>query len=83
MFGHDFNRGTKESRATPVDFEYAFVINHGEITTQKGFEAAGDGAAKMLVVRDNKSRALSANVVPTKGIDERGFAVDALADDVK
>ena len=66
-----------------VPFDYAFVGDDGDVTTQEGNEAAGDGAAKLLVVRDSRSKAVFAHVVPTKGIDERGFAVDALAEDVK
>ena len=50
---------------------------------RRGFEAAGEGAAKILVVRDSKSKAVFACVVPTKGIDEKGFSVDALVSDVK
>ena len=37
----------------------------------------------MLVVRDNRSKAVFAHVVPAKGIDEKGFSVDALVSDVK
>ena len=66
-----------------VSFDYAFLSDHDEIVTQEGFEVAGEGAATMLVVRDNKSKAVFAHVVPTKGIDEKGFSVDALVSDVK
>ena len=83
-FGHDCQSGTKEPRASPVvSFDYAFVSDHGEVTSQEGFEAAGDGAVKILVVRDSRSKAVFAHVVPHKGLDEKGFAVDALVSDVK
>ena len=82
-FGHDCQSGTKEPRASPVvSFDYAFVSDHGEVTSQEGFEAAGDGAVKILVVRDSRSKAVFAHVVPHKGLDEKGFAVDALVSDV-
>ena len=66
-----------------ISFDYAFVSDQGEVTSQDGFEAAGEGAAKILVVRDSKSKSVFAHVVPAKGIDEKGFAVDALVDDAK
>ena len=34
-------------------------------------------------MRDSKSKSLSAHVVPSKGIDEKGFAVDSLVEDLK
>jgi hypothetical protein len=71
-FGHGNHGGTKEHNACPVvSFVYAFLSDQDEVTTQEGFEAAGEGAAKVLVVRDSKSKAVFAHAVPTKGIDER------------
>ena len=64
-------------------FDYAFVGDHGDVVSQDGFEAAGEGAAKILVVRESESKSVFAHVVPTKGVDEKGFSVDALVDDVK
>ena len=60
-----------------VSFDYAFIGDHGEVTTEAEFQAAGEGAAKVLVVRDSRSKALFAHVVPAKGVDEKGFAVSA------
>ena len=75
-------QGEKDERSTPVvSFDYAFISDAGDITTDEGFLAAGDGAAKLLIVRDSKSKAVFAHIVPAKGIDERGFAVDALVSD--
>ena len=57
-FGHGSHSGTKEQNACPVvSFDYAFLSDQDEIVTQEGFEAAGEGAAKILVVRDSKSKA--------------------------
>ena len=53
------------------------------MTDQKGFEAAGEGAIKILVVWDSKSKSLFAHVVRSNGIDEKGSAVDSLVQDVK
>ena len=81
-FGHDTHRGIKDARACPViSFDYAFIGDQGDVTTQEGLEAAGEGAAKVLVIRDSKS--VFAHVVPAKGVDEKGFAVDSLVSDVK
>ena len=83
-FGHGSHRGDKDERSTPVvSFDYAFISDVGEITTETEFEAAGDGAAKMIVVRDGKSESVFAHVVPVKGIDEKGFAVSSPVEDVK
>ena len=83
-FGHSNQDGTKGHSAGPVvSFDYAFISDNNEVVTQAGFEAAGEGAAKVLVVRDSRSKAVFAHVVPTKGIDEKGFSVDALVSDVK
>ena len=43
---------------------------------------AEPGSIKVLVVRDNRSKALFAHTVPVKGADESGFAVKAIVDDV-
>ena len=83
-FGHGCHAGTKDSRASPVvSFDYCFISDHGEVETDEQFISAGDGAAKVLVVRDSRSKALFAHVVPSKGMDERGFAVDSLVEDVR
>ena len=66
-----------------MSFDYAFLSDHDEIVTQEGFEVAGVGAAKILVVRDSKSKAVLAHVVPTRGVDETGLSVDALVSDVR
>ena len=76
--------GAKDPRAAAVvSFDYAFLSDHGEITTDDEFAAAGDGAVKMLVVRDSRSKAVFAHVVPQKGLNEKGYAVNALVEDVK
>ena len=40
------------------------------------------GSIKVLVVRDNRSKAVFAHTVPVQGADEGGFAVKAIVDDV-
>ena len=66
-----------------ISFDYCFVSDIGEIETAAEFEAAGEGAIKILVARDGKSKAVFAHVVPMKGVDEAGFAVGVPVDDVK
>ena len=83
-FGHSSMGGSKDERSTPVvSFDYAFVGDVGDVATQEEFDIAGEGAAKILVVRDSRSKAVFAHAVPAKGVDERGFAVDALVGDIK
>ena len=70
--GHEAHRGDKDVRASPViAFDYCFLSDKGEIVSQEGFEAAGDGAAKVLVIRDSRSKSVFAHVVPSKGVDEK------------
>ena len=83
-FGHEAHRGVKDPRACPVvSFDYAFISDQGEVTSEEMYQQSGEGAAKMLVVRDSRSKAVFAHVVPSKGIDEKGFSVSALVDDVR
>ena len=83
-FGHEAHRGEKDARATPViSFDYAFLSDCGEVTSQESFEAAGEGAIKVLIIRDSRSKSVFAHVVPSKGVDEGGFAVSMLVEDVK
>ena len=81
-FGH-FACQPAEGRSVPtVSFDYAFVGDKGDIASQ--LEADDEpGAIKVLVVRDNRSKAVFAHTVPVKGADEEGFAVKAIVDDVK
>ena len=39
-----------------MSFDYAFISDTGDVTTQVEFESAGEGAAKILVVRDDQAR---------------------------
>ena len=82
-FGHS-HAGPKDPQAAAVvSFDYCFLSDQGEVTTEDEFKAAGEGAAKVLVVRDSRSKAVFAHVVPQKGLDEKGYAVNALVEDVK
>ena len=56
-------------------FEYGFIGHKGEIIRQPG-------SIKMLIVRDNRCKAVFAHTVPVKGIDAESLAVNAIADDV-
>ena len=83
-FGHMQSKGDKDETRTPViAFDYCFISDGGDIVTEDEFQAAGDGAAKVLVARDSKSRAVFAHVVPSKGVDAKGFAVASIVDDIR
>ena len=83
-FGHENQRGDKDSRAMPVvSFDYAFISDRGEVKTLADFEQAGEAAVKMLIIRDSRNKSVFAHIVPSKGVDEKGFSVAALVDDVK
>ena len=72
-----------EKEVPVISFDYCFISDQGDVADTEGFEAAGEGAAKVLVGRDSRSKAVFAHVVPAKGADEKGFAVSALTADVK
>ena len=81
-FGHHC-MPKEPSAASTLPFDYAFLSDGDEILAQEAFEAAGEGGIKFLVVRDSNSKAIFGHVVPTKGIDEKGFSVDSLVEDIK
>ena len=73
-----------DERACPiVSFDYCFICDQGVVCSHEEFAAAGEGAAKVLVVPGRRSKAVFADVVPSKGVGERGFAIDALFDDIR
>ena len=81
-FGHHTH--AKEPGAAPtISFDYAFLSDGDEVKSQEAFESAGESAIKVLVVRDDKSKAIFGHVVPQKGVDEKGFSVSALVEDVR
>ena len=64
-FGH--HRVVRDQSTTPtVSFDYAFVSDNGDIETQEAYEAAGESAVKLLVVRDDKSKAIFGHIVPAE-----------------
>ena len=65
-----------------MSFDYAFIGDKGEITSQEQAETE-EGYIKVLVVRDSESKALFGHVVPRKGVDEQGFAVAQITADVE
>ena len=81
-FGHQrLVKGPGE--APVVSFDYGFLSDRREIVNQEGFEATGEGAVKVLVVRDVKSKVVFRHVVPSKGVDEDGFSANCSVEDVK
>ena len=69
---------------TTVAFDHCFVNDKGMFTRAEletaGIEMAGQ--VKVLVVKDCKSKCTFAHVVPSKGIDEKRYAVDIIVEDV-
>ena len=57
-----------ESSTTPtISFDYAFLNDSDEVETPEAYEAVGESAEQLLVVRDDKSKAIFGHVVPSKG----------------
>ena len=61
-----------------VSFDYGFISELGDVTIQAYFDTAGAGAAKILIVRDSRSKSVFAHAVPAKGLDEQGYVVGSL-----
>ena len=81
-FGH--RRREKALGEVPiVSFDYVFLSDKEDIIDQAGFEAAGEEAVKVLVVRDDKSKSVFGHVIPKKGLEEKGFSVDYVVEDIK
>ena len=71
-----------------IAFDYLFATRKGcytkeEWASEETRQDAQENALKILVVRDLKSKATFAHAVPTKGVDEKRFAVDSIVDDVR
>ena len=65
-----------------MSFDYCYVGDKGDISSQEEFGSA-EGASKILVIRDSRTKAVFVHVVPCKGIDDKRFAVDAIVQSVK
>ena len=63
-----------------MSFIYALIGNQGEVTSQEQADT-DEGSVKALIARDSASKVVFGHVVPKKGIDEKGFAVDAIVGD--
>ena len=80
-FGH--RCAAEEASATPtVSVDYASRSDGEDIETQLEYEAAGENAVKLLVVRGDRSKAIFGHVVPRKGFGEKCSAVGSLVEDV-
>ena len=80
-FGH-FACQPREGRSIPTEsFDYCFIGDKGDIETQLEADAE-PGSIKVLVVRDNQSKAAFTHIVFLKGADKGGSAVKAIVDDV-
>ena len=70
-------------KISTVSFDYLF-ITRGNVFTREEWEIEKSSGEflKVLVVCDSKSKATFAHAVPAKGLDDRGFVVRCIADDV-
>ena len=78
---HGASKGANEMSV--VEFDYLFCINKVVYRREELDEEARAGAIKILVVKDTKSKAIFAHVVPQKGVDAAGYSVARLVEDVK
>ena len=70
-------------KVSTVAFDYLFVFREGVYTRDKFDGAANsDQWLKILVAGDSKSGSMFAHGVLWKGLDDKGFIVRSVADDV-
>ena len=66
-----------------ISFDYLFITRGNAYTRDEWeLEKNGESFLKVLVVVDSKSKATFAHGVPAKGLDDKGFIVRCIADDV-
>ena len=63
-----------------MSFGYAFIGGKGDVTSQDQADTE-KVSVKVLIVRDSASKVVFGHDVPRTGIDEKGFAVDAIVED--
>ena len=83
--GREFAHATHQHgprEAPTVSFDYARIGDKGDVTSQDQTDIE-EGSVKVLNLRESASKAVFGHVVPRKGIDEKGFAVDAIVEDAE
>ena len=68
--------------APAVALDNAVVGDKEENTSQEQADTE-EGSVKILIVMGSHSKSVFGHVVPKKGIDKIGFAVDAIVEDAK
>ena len=68
--------------ASTVSSDDAFIGDNGGVTSQEQADTE-EGSVKFLIVRNNVCKVMFGHIVPRTGIDEKGFAVDAIVQDAK
>ena len=77
----DQHKAGPEGRVPVVSFDYLLVTKKG--VRQQGQLLPGEVVLlKILVVKDSKSKVISAHVVKCKGVDDNGYAVEKLKRDI-
>ena len=77
----DQHRAGPEGRVPVVSFDYLLITTRG--VRQKEQLLPGEVVLlKILVVKDSKSKVISAHVVACKGVDDNGYAVEKLKRDI-
>jgi hypothetical protein len=66
-----------------VEFDYLFCTDSKIHRREELDEEAKASAIKILVVKERKTKAIVAHVVPQKGVDAEGYSVARLVEDVK
>ena len=85
--GHKLGHDHWNRSVAMVSFDYMFVTQ-SNVYTREDWSACEERdigsklLLKVLVVMDMRSKAIFAHAMPSKGDDERGFAVRCLVDDV-
>ena len=81
--GHgEVHKSGDEGRVPTVSFDYLIVTKNGDYKRKEEVTDKYEVLMKILIVKDSRSKAIFAHVVPQKGVGEDRFAVECLRKDI-
>ena len=82
-FGRERAHRPSEGRSIPlISYDYLFVTPRGAFGRGEVSNEEQEGALKVLVSYCSETRSIFAHAVPKKGVDERGYIIEQLKQDV-
>ena len=77
-------QGRRRRRIPCFHFDYMFVTKTGRILTREELSTGSEEISlKIIVAKDSWTKSVFAHVVDKKGLDERGYVIDRLMEDLR